>query len=104
VSGGCIHRCYRATIAGAPRFLKVNASRFADAFAAEADGLHALRGAGVRAPEPLRHGVQGKESYLLLEWLDLRHAGDWAGLGRTLAECHRRELHRRDGAAERVER
>ena len=56
VSGGCIHRCYRGTLSGRPVFLKVNDARLADAFAAEADGLAALRTAGCTAPEPISHG------------------------------------------------
>ena len=90
VAGGCIHRCYRATIDGAERFLKVNEARFADAFAAEADGLAALRAAGTRAPLPLASGVAAGEAYLLLEYLELKKAGDWAALGRMLAGQHRR--------------
>jgi fructosamine-3-kinase len=46
VPGGCIHRCYRALRGGRPVFVKANEPRFADAFAAEADGLDALRRAG----------------------------------------------------------
>lgn len=89
VTGGCIHRCYRATIDGRPCFVKVNEARFADMFAAEADGLAALRAAGVRAPQPLRHGTAGNEAYLVMEFLELRARGDWGGLGRMLAHAHR---------------
>jgi len=64
VSGGCIHRCYRASLKGRRVFLKVNDARFADAFAAEADGLAALRAAGCRAPEPVSHGASGAEGAL----------------------------------------
>ena len=53
----------------------------ADALAAEADGLRALRAAGVRAPEPLADGH--------FEFLDLRRSGDWTALGRMLAKLHR---------------
>ncbi len=70
--------------------MKTNEARFADAFAAEAEGLAALRAAGVRAPEPLAHGVAAGEAYLLLEYLELEESGDWAALGRMLAEQHRR--------------
>jgi protein-ribulosamine 3-kinase len=84
VGGGCIHRCYRVR----QGFLKVNDASFADAFAAEADGLRALRDAGCTAPEPLEHGVDGNESYLLMQWLELRNGGDYAALGRTLARLH----------------
>ncbi len=88
VSGGCIHRCYRATLKGRRVFLKVNDARFADAFAAEADGLAALRNAGCTAPEPLAHGAAGAQSHLLMEFLELKSRGDFAALGRMLARTH----------------
>ena len=89
VSGGCIHRCFKVTIAGVRRFLKVNDARHADAFAAEADGLEALLSSGVRAPTPVRVGTAGQEAYLLLEFLDLGDSGDYAALGRMVAALHR---------------
>jgi protein-ribulosamine 3-kinase len=91
VSGGCIHRCYRATLAGRAVFLKANDARLADAFAAEADGLAALRAAGCTAPEPISHGAAGGSSFLLMEFLELRSRGDFAALGRMLAALHRRQ-------------
>ena len=91
VSGGCIHRCYRATFKGRRVFVKVNASRLADAFAAEADGLAALRAAGCTAPEPLAHGIAGSDAYLLMEFFELKSRGDYAALGRMLAATH--EVH-----------
>jgi protein-ribulosamine 3-kinase len=91
VAGACMHRCYRAMLGGVARFIKVNEARFADAFAAEADGLAALRAAGVRAPQPLRHGSHGGQAFLVMEFLDLRASGDWDALGRMLAEQHRQE-------------
>ena len=84
VSGGCINRCYRA----AEGFLKVNDAAMAGAFAAEAEGLAALRSAGGSAPQPLEHGIDGGEAYLLMEWLELRPGGDFAALGRMLARVH----------------
>lgn len=90
VSGGCIHRAFRAEADGVRLFVKVNDAGLADAFAAEADGLEALRGAGVRAPEPLAHGVEGGYAFLVLEFLDLAAGGDFAALGVMLAEAHRR--------------
>jgi protein-ribulosamine 3-kinase len=77
-------------IGGAARFLKTNATQHEDAFAAEADGLQALRAAGVRAPTALKHGVAGDRAYLLLEHLELGGTGDFAALGRMLAGGHRK--------------
>jgi len=89
VAGGCIHRCYRVVIGSKRRFLKTNSIEYSEAFAVEADGLAALRSAGVRAPEPLAHGAADGQAYLLLEYLELKHRGDFAALGRMLANAHR---------------
>ena len=89
-SGGCIHECYRIVVGGAARFLKLNSTDCAEAFAAEAQGLSALRGAGARAPMPIAHGVASGRAYLMLEFLELRASGDFAALGRMLAALHRR--------------
>jgi fructosamine-3-kinase len=91
VSGGCIHRCYRATLGGRAVFLKTNQARFADAFAAEADGLAALRDAGCTAPEPISHGTAAGSAYLLMEFLELGSRGDFTALGPMLAAMHRSE-------------
>jgi fructosamine-3-kinase len=90
MSGGCIHRCYQVTISGLAHFVKINDASFADAFAAEADGLEALRGAGLRAPQPIARGAAGGQAYLLLEFLELKGSGDFAALGRMLAAAHRK--------------
>lgn len=88
-AGGCIHECYRVTIQGAACFLKTNHPEQADAFAAEADGLVALRAAGMRAPAPHSTGIAGGRAYLLMEYLDLGAPADFPGLGRMLAAGHR---------------
>ena len=76
------------TILLGQRYLRKQAP-LADAFAAEADGLAALRAAGCSAPQPIEHGIDGAEAYLLLQWLDLRPSGDFAALGSMLARVHR---------------
>jgi len=60
-----------------------------DVFAAEVDGLLALKNAGVTVPAPLSHGVSGGTAFLHLEFLELRRNGDWAALARMLAGMHR---------------
>lgn len=92
--GGCINDCYRVSIGSVIRFLKTNSTDHAHGFAAEAEGLAALRDAGTRAPAPLAHGVAGKRAYLLMEWLDLSASRDFAALGRMLAAVHRRSAAR----------
>jgi protein-ribulosamine 3-kinase len=89
-AGGCIHHCYEVRIAGKPRFLKINDARYADAFAAEADGLIALHDNGLPVPGAVAHGSAAGQSYLLLEYLELKSKGDFAALGRMLAAAHRK--------------
>ena len=69
-------------------FRKEAASERADAFAAEAEGLEALR-AHIRVPRVLDFGVRDGKAFILLEHLDLRRSGDYAALGRMLAALHR---------------
>jgi fructosamine-3-kinase len=48
-----------------------------------------LRAAGVRTPRPFTWGVHGNEARLVLEFLELEESGDWAAMGRMLAQLHR---------------
>ena len=58
-------------------------------YSAEAEGLRALRAAGVRAPEPLDHGVRGGMAFIEMERLELGGHADWPAMGRMLAALHR---------------
>lgn len=90
-SGGCINQTSTVTLADGSRyFLKVNQGSLLEMFAAEADGLNAIRAsASLRAPEPLGYGVQGQQAYLLLEYLPLQERGDQPQAGTQLAALHR---------------
>ncbi|HEU4440546.1 MAG TPA: fructosamine kinase family protein [Burkholderiales bacterium] len=74
-------------------FRKEAAPERADAFAAEAAGLEALR-PHIRVPQVLDLGVKGGKAFILLEHLDLGHSGDYAALGRMLARLHRQSAPR----------
>jgi fructosamine-3-kinase len=89
VAGGCIHECFKVAIGGREFFLKSNNASHAGNFAAEAEGLAALRDNAVPAPEPISHGSAGGTAYLLLEWLSLDGKADFDALGRLLAGAHR---------------
>ncbi len=58
-------------------------------FAAEAEGLRALRAADVRAPEPYAHGVRNGEAFIEMEPLALGGRPDWPAMARMLAALHR---------------
>ena len=69
---------------------------------------------GCAHPSRSRTASPADEAYLLLEFLELKSQGDFAALGRMLANAHRtpgprfgwhaRQLHRLDAAAERLVR
>ena len=97
VSGGCIHTAVRieGAMAGETHayFAKVNDADKAAMFAAEADGLAALRAAGaIAVPDVVAQGDDGQNAWLILRWLDLapldpHSAGN---LGVALAALHRK--------------
>ena len=73
---------------GRKYFAKINDRALLDNFAAEVDGLGALAAAGARVPVPLCHGEESEDAFLVLEYLEMRGSGDYAALGRTLAQVH----------------
>jgi fructosamine-3-kinase len=86
VGGGCIHRALRITgdtSQGTKRyFAKVNDADKAPMFAAEAEGLAAIREArALTVPQVIARGDDGERAWLVLEWLDLVALGP-AGAGR----------------------
>jgi fructosamine-3-kinase len=91
-SGGCIHSSWTLESGAVRYFAKTNDARFADAFAAEADGLRALAGAGIRVPRPIAEGEADGKAFLVLEHLALGHGTDtcFRALGRLLARLHQR--------------
>jgi fructosamine-3-kinase len=56
----------------------------------EAEGLRALRAAGVRAPAPQAHGLRGGEAFIEMERLALGGPPDWQAMARMIAVMHRR--------------
>jgi fructosamine-3-kinase len=69
-------------------FRKEDLPERADAYAAEADGLDALR-PHIRVPKVLDRGMQDGKAFILLEQLELQRGGDWSAMGRMLARLHR---------------
>ena len=96
VSGGCIHQSVRidGDEGGGARsyFAKLNEPTSSEMFAAEEDGLGALRSSGaVRVPHVIARGQAQEHAFLVLEWLELHalEAGSAARLGIQLAALHR---------------
>ena len=89
--GGCISHAEILTgLDGRRFFVKLNDTRHADMFAAEAAGLAELEAAdAIRVPHPVTRGVAGGQAFLVLEWLPLGDRGSGVELGRRLANLHR---------------
>ena len=97
VGGGCINEALRVETARGACFVKHNAAAPPEMFAAEADGLRALRDASpeeIRVPGVLALGGGGTgddPAWIALEWLEPspRRADFGERLGRGLAALHR---------------
>lgn len=93
VSGGDINAAYHLILSnGEEAFLKMNAQADDSFFAAEADGLKALKKSGANTPEVLAHGkTDGKVAFLLMDFVKkARPKGEyWSLLGHGLAKLHR---------------
>jgi len=92
MGGGCINSAYRLEGGGRRFFVKLNDADRLEMFEAEAAGLAELAAAAaVRVPRPVCLGAEGGQSFLVLEYLELRGDGAAAEerLGRELATLHR---------------
>lgn len=96
VSGGCIHEAVKLSgaLGGRARefFAKLGGPDRNEMFAAEAEGLAALRAAAaLRVPAVIAQGEGGERSFLVLEWLELAPLDITSGalLGTALAAQHR---------------
>jgi len=92
VGGGCINTAVKLSDRQRSFFVKLNAASRLAMFAAEAEGLGELAGAGaIRVPEPICHGTVGDQAFLVIEHVGMGRPGrDSAELaGRGLAALHR---------------
>ena len=101
VRGGCIHTAVAITgsMVGEERrfFAKVNEPDRAPMFAAEAEGLEALRQAdAIAVPGVIAHGHDDERAWLVLQWLDLAPLDEHSAgnLGVALAAQHRKPQQR----------
>ncbi|MFI0460021.1 MAG: fructosamine kinase family protein, partial [Candidatus Thiodiazotropha endolucinida] len=92
VGGGCINTGVRLMDGERTYFVKLNRAALLDMFEAEADGLRSMAETNtIRVPQPLCFGLSDKQSYLVMEYIEMGHAGrngsDLAG--HQLAAMHR---------------
>lgn len=90
VGGGSINSTYRIEGASQRYFVKTNAVKFLDMFAAEANGLMALADAkAIRVPKPVCRGVANTHAYLAMEFIAFGGDSNPRALGKALATMHR---------------
>ncbi len=90
VGGGCINQAQRVDYGDTTYFVKLNTAAQVDMFAAEFEGLQALRQCkSLHVPEPVCYGADGSSAYIVMENLALGGHGDPAALGEGLAALHR---------------
>jgi len=90
VGGGSINQVFRLEGADGLRyFLKLNDAQHLQMFVAEAAGLAAIAATNtVRVPDPIVHGTADRQSYLVLEHLELGGRSNARLLGEQLAALH----------------
>ena len=92
IGGGCIANATRVETGAGTFFLKWGKGEVAETFAAEAEGLRALRKADapLLIPEVLAVG-SGEAAYLLLEWIEQGSEDErfWDAFGAGFATLHR---------------
>jgi protein-ribulosamine 3-kinase len=93
VGGGSINEAYRIEGEdGARYFLKLNDAQHLAMFVAETQGLESIAATNtIRVPHAIAHGSAGRQSYLVLEHLELSGRGNSRLLGEQLAALHRCE-------------
>jgi fructosamine-3-kinase len=91
VGGGCINTGVQLSDGEQTYFVKLNSSALLDMFEAESDGLSAMaKTETIRVPVPLCSGLSGSNAYLVMEYIEMGHAGSNGSefAGRQLAAMH----------------
>lgn len=90
LGGGCINQALKLSLRDQTYFIKLTQKGNLETFQSEAAGLQALAAAGaIRTPGVICVGMTDTHTYLVLEYLPLKHAGDQALAGCQLAALHR---------------
>ncbi len=89
VSGGSINSALSLETTAGRFFIKINKAHLADMFAAEADGLEALKSTdAMKVPRVIALGTHAGFSWLAMEFMDLGGPAHPARFGEALARLH----------------
>jgi fructosamine-3-kinase len=90
LGGGCINTAWQIRDDYNVFFVKLNSTLYHEMFAAEFEGLQALRASNsVKVPEPLTYGMCGQYAFLVTEFIPLGNHFDASRFGEQLADMHR---------------
>jgi len=90
MSGGSINASFLLSGEKNRYFVKTNHTGRQSMFAAEAKGLQEMASSHtVKVPEVICYGDDGKQSYIVLEYLEMTGRADQVSLGEQLAAMHR---------------
>lgn len=90
VAGGCINQATKLSDGKRSFFVKTNDSSHGDMFKAEALALKEMADTNtVRVPRPICYGDDGRQAYLVLEYLSLNGNVNFVELAQQLAAMHK---------------
>jgi len=90
VGGGSINQCCQVSSGQQSWFVKLNRAEKLDMFVAEAEGLKALGKADALCiPQPVCWGQDGRQAWLVMDYLEPGGSGDAVALAEGLASMHR---------------
>ncbi len=90
VGGGCINSAYRIQSNNKTYFVKLNSANKLSMFEAEAEGLAELAKAkAIRVPAAVCSGINGTQSYIVMENIQLGGQGSMQDFARQLEKLHR---------------
>lgn len=89
VTGGDINQAFRLIGNNCEYFVKLNSANNYDMFCQESVGLKALRKSErLKIPQTILYGLFENQSYLVLEYLDLKSNGEMEKFAVALAQLH----------------
>ncbi len=90
IGGGCINEVHKISDGETSYFVKTNNISHGDMFAAEAEALLEMAETQtVKVPHPICYGDDGKNCFLVLEYLDLHGSSNMEEFGRQFAAMHK---------------
>ena len=90
IGGGCVNQAWKVSGNNQHYFVKTNVANLQPMFEAEAQSLNALQQSDLRVPNVIASGIEGSQSFLILEYIALNtRNGSSILFGEQLATMHK---------------